>query len=66
MAAERQSNQKLQDDPKIEKDEAGKLKQENDRLRTERNKARLESSGINCSTNKRQFELPEPKVDSVY
>ena len=51
------SNKKLQEALKIEKDETGKLKRENDRLRNERNKARLASSGSSGTNNKRQLEL---------
>ena len=62
----KRSNQKLQDDLKIEDDEAKRLTKENDRLRMERNKARLESSGFNFATNKWQLELLQTIIDSIY
>ena len=57
---------KLQEDLKFEKDETEKLKRENYRLRKERNRARLESSGSNGTNNKRQLELLQSKIDSIY
>ena len=66
LEGEKRSNKKLQEDLKFEKDETEKLMRENDRLRKERNRARLESSGSNGTSNKRQLELLQSKIDSIY
>ena len=57
---------KLQEDLKFEKDGTEKRKRENDRLRKGRNRARLESSGSNGTNNKRQLELLQSKIESIY
>ena len=66
LEGEKRSNTKLQEDLKFEKDETEKLKRENDRLRKERNRARMESSSSNGTNNKRQLELLQSKLDSIY
>ena len=66
LEGEKRSNTKLQEDLKFEKDETEKIKRENDRLRKERNRARIESSSSNGTNNKRQLELLQSKIDSIY
>ena len=66
LEGEKISNKKLQEDLKFEKDKTEKLKRENDRLRKERNRARLELSGSNGTNNKRQLKLLQSKIDSIY